>query len=303
MTTSLGFRTPSDEAVLIADAQFLVGGEPLENLQQDGWNDSLDVSAKFVIEVDLPRITRECGFVPSDRAVFGGTIGWKATGTGLHGSSTITELRDGSNELRFCIPGDLLGSELLIRPAVVLAETIANPSSSVVAFRRGSRLWETSFRLTLEGSGSQFPTSVLDFNSAGFEPANALWRVQIDPTLDSHISGSVRLFLNKAHPRTAAFLKNPRDAKQQDFSRFLKADVINHLITVAFNSDVEELKIAAQEPGTLAEALIEIHSTYFPTKSLEETKDQYKLDPGIVSSKVMGSIFTASEVDSKRGTR
>lgn len=303
MTTSLGFRTPSDEAILLSDYQILIAGEPLENLSQDDWNDSLDVTAKFVLDVDLPRVRRECGFVSSDDPVFGGTVGWKATGTGLHGSSEISELHNGLNELRFGIPGDLIGSELIIKPAVVLAQTIDNPSSPVVAFRRGSRLWEASLRLLLEGSGSQFPTSVLDFGSAGFEPADALWRVQIDPTLDSHISASVRLFLNKAHPRTAAFLKNPKDARQLDFNRFLKADVINHLLTVAFNSEIEELKAAAQEPGTLAEALLEIHATYFPTKSVEETRDQNRSDPGIISSKVLGSVFTSSDTNLKKETR
>ena len=155
----------------------------------------------------------------------------------------------------------------------------------------GSRLWETTIQLRLEGDGSQFPTSVVDFKRAGMDPTNALWRVKIDPRLDAHFSGAVRLYLNSGHPRTTEYLRNPDAQDQRDFSLFLKADVVLQLISFAMTHEPDDLQTAAEEQGTLAEALLEVHSTYFPSNPIDEVKAMFLDDPGLVSARINGAIF------------
>lgn len=290
-TTSLGFKTPPDGSIGLLGCSVLLAGEPLADDGLHDWNDAIEVTAKVTLEVDLKTVISGCGFTASDQPAIGVALGWKSTGTGLHGSTPVNRVVNGENELSITLPGECLGEELVLRPSVILAENIERPSSPIVAARKGSRLWATTLRVSLEGAGSQFPTTVVNFDSTGVGPAAALWKVRVDAKLSSHFSNAVRLYLNETNERTAAYLKSPREKKQDDFRRFLKADVVNQLLIVAFNSDLNDLRSEAEEPGTLAEALLEIHQTYFPTSSLEDTARQFRTDPAAISSKVIGTVF------------
>lgn len=294
MSRSLGFRTLSSESIQLIDYEVSIGDEPLLVNATDHlivWNDSLSVKAKFYLDVELDQALREIGFSNTDDPSLAGGVSWKSTGSGLHGATPREKLRQGLNEFSLELSGKKLGSDLIFRPYVVLENRILHPSSSVIPTLPGSRLWETSVRLRLEGDGSQFPTSVVDFKRAGMDPINALWRVKIDPRLDSHFSGAVRLYLNSGHPRTADYLRNPDAPDQRDFSLFLKADVVFQLISFAMTHEPDDLQTAAEEQGTLAEALLEVHSTYFPSNPLDEVKAMFLDTPGLVSAKINGAIF------------
>lgn len=297
MSTSLGFRTPSPNSIQLVDYEVSIGGEPLHQDATDQmivWNDSLGIRAKFYLDVDLEQSLRDIGFRLSDNPRLAGGVSWKSTGSGLHGATSPQTIQQGSNEFFLELPGSSLGSNLIFKPFVVLENAIPNPSSSVIPTLAGSRLWETVVQLRLEGDGSQFPTSVVDFKSAGMDPVDALWRIRIEPRLDSHFSGAVRLYLNSGHPRTAEYLRNPSAPEQLDFSLFLKADVVLQLLTFAMSCDLDDLQIAAEERGTLAEALLEVHSTYFPSNPLDEVRAILLDDPGLVSARISGAIFSES---------
>ncbi|WP_156802462.1 hypothetical protein [Corynebacterium lubricantis] len=297
-STSLGYLVPSGNAISLDDYDLVIDGKSVVHSDENAqitWTDRSDLQVSFILTLDLNDVLSQCGFNPINSANLGqlaATVNWKSTGSGLHGASPLQSLSDGENVLSFTLDSTKLGGELIIKPSIVL-ENNPDPDLYPLAPRRtGSRLWSSSISVRLEGTGSQFPTTALDFAKNYIEPPDALWQVRIPGDLSGHFSSSVRLYLNTGHPRITDYLKDPSAKDQLELHNFVRADVIIQLLTFAFNSDLEQLKLDAEEPGTLAEALLEIHSTYFPQTTIESNKDNFLTDPGFLSSAVIAKTFS-----------
>lgn len=295
-TTSYGFRTPKDDVVRVRDFDVVANGQSLVNIvdgQSHDWNDSTDVVVSFELEVDWAELTKGCGFSSDPAPEFSCSLFWKSTGSGLHGSSFPQPIRDGINALSCDLPGALLGEELLLKPTIFLERNPDPRRFRVSATRKSSRIWQTAIKVRLEGTGSQFPVSKVDFRDLGLEPADALWKLEISENLEAHFSNAVRLYLNTSHPRANEYLKDPNSKNQAEFGNFLRADVSAQLLAFTYNSDLEDLRRTAEEPGTLAEGLLEVHNTYFPTSSLEVNREIFLTNPGFISATTLAREFRA----------
>jgi len=305
-TTSLGFKVPSTGTIELTDYDVLIDDRSIVKSGADedvAWNDRSTVTLIVELKTDLEKLSRETGFASQgnlDTPSFGCVINWKSTGSGLHGASPVVTVQDGFTEVILKLDGSQLGGDLLVTPGVILKKIPQYGEYPLSPMRPGSRLWETSIRVRLEGTGSQFPTSTLDFAENGFAPEDALWVVKISADLEAHFSTAIRLYLNTGSKRTAAYVKEPTAQSQEEFASFLEADVVTQLLTFALNSDLAQLKDVAEVPGTFAEALLEIHQTYFPTVLIEDNAENFRHDPGFLHATVLGKTFKRNERKTKK---
>lgn len=305
-STSLGFSLPAPDSISVLDYDVSINGTSLRPDKSAAagiaWTPQSTVDATFEIDLDTRNVLRECaisGSVDAEEDSLAAVINWKSTRTGLHGASDLKVLNDGVNNVTVKLDGSQLGGDLVLRIAVVLLKNPDQFPNAVAPTRLGSRLWEQTIKVQLEGDGSQFPVSAFDFKSTGFEPGNAMWKLDVSGDLDSHVSSAIRLKLNTGHPRIADYLANPEARENSEFGEFLRTNAIAQLLIYALNQDVTQLKLDAEESGTLAETLIQLHDTYFPSTSVEATKENFIYDPSIVYSTVQASVFKARKKKTK----
>lgn len=136
-----------------------------------------------------------------------------------------------------------------------------------------------------------FPVSAFNFKELNFEPQTAMWRIAISDELHTHVSSAVRLKLNTDHPRIKQFLEKPEASENIEFAKFLRAETTTQLLITAMNSDLKQLLLDADYEGTLAEALIQIYESYFPTKSIFSTREDFLSDPGLIFTTVQSVEF------------
>lgn len=300
VSTSFGFPLPDQDVATLLDYDVLVDGVSIakETTRQDiAWSDRAVVTVSAELEVDLDRLAKESGHSSVSLDRFWYVIDWKATGSGLHGASPVSFVSDGINELSFDVPGELLGDELILKPRIVIASPESDNLFSVAPSRSGSRLWEVTIRVRLEGDGSQFPTSKVDFREAGFEPSewSSPWKLRISGSLDSHFSSAVRLYLNTGSERMRQYIQNPNAKTQREFGKFLEADIATQLLRFAFAQEISSILDIAQEPGTLAEGLLQIYGTYFSTLDFAEAQTRFRDNPSFPSGIVLGSTFVGKD--------
>ena len=80
----------------------------------------------------------------------------------------------------------------------------------------GSVLWEGEprFVVDLEGTGTRFPTELRTFGDGNGFPPRAAWYLDWDrDDLSLPVLGSVRLYLNEAHPMMAGLASGTSDAE------------------------------------------------------------------------------------------
>lgn len=297
--TSLGFNTPAEHSISIEDFDVTVDNVSILGEKSDSptnWTVHSTVRASFELRLNLEEALQQSSLPTgksSPAAVLGAVINWKSSRTGLHGASFPKQLTDGLNEISISLEGSQLGGDLTLRISVILLDNPSPEDFALAPTKMGSKLWENTIRVQLEGDGSQFPTSAFDFakTNSSYLPATAMWKIDIDPALESHVSSAVRLKLNTGHPRVEEYLKDPSGRDQAEFQKFLRADTIVQLLVFALNSDLPQLELDAQNEGTFAEALLQIYGTYFPGISIYSTRETYLTDPSYVSSTVQASIF------------
>lgn len=296
-STSLGFKVPASGEIQITDYDVLIDETSILNSEapSTSWAVGATVTASFEICLDLPEVLRNCALPDGNSgtaAELGAVINWKSTRTRLHGATKPQKLTDGLNQISAAVDGSLLGGDLQLRISVILINNPDSETTELAPTRFGSRLWEQAVRVQLDGSGSQFPVSAFDFKKVGLNPKTALWQVEISGQLNSHVSSAVRLKLNSGHPRVEAYLNDPGSEENSEFGAFMKSDTITQLIVFTLNSDLEQLRLDAEEEGTFAEALLQIHGTHFPTTTLESTRDMFLDDPGLISSTIQANVFS-----------
>lgn len=287
---SLGFLVPSSKSIEVRDLEVLVDGKAIEDQKFTWTNDSI-ISISIELEANLAEILESSGFSKEDTEVLGLTCKWRSTRTGLHGASQVIGLINGANILDFTIPANETGGTLSISPTVILRKPAVLPHDSMAPSRIGSRLWSTSYSIHLEGGGSQFPISAYDFNEVGLEPRDVMWKIEISNELEYHISSAIRIHLNTGHPRVTKYLKDSLAAENLEFGLFLKYEIILQLLIFAFQQDPLYIRESGNEDSTLAQALLEVHGTYFPNQSFEETRQQFTEDPSRVFATIQARIF------------
>lgn len=298
VAVSLGFLTPSHENIRLIDYGAYIGDQSLIGLKGDPnlaqWTPNSNVQISFVVDLDLVAILEECGIYQLKSAIFsplGLTIGWKSTLSGLHGSSPVEVVTDGLNQISYELDGSLLGGDLIVTLYLILREDNFQLPGGPVPRRAGSRLWESTLTIPLEGDGSQMPTSAFDFGAARFSPQEAMWKIDIENDLQLHVTSAIRLKLNSGHPRIKHYLADPKSLENREFFQFLRADSIVQMIVFALHTEFEDLKSQAEELGSLAYSLTTLHSFIFPGQAIESTLQIFQSDPSFLTARVQEVVF------------
>lgn len=249
-------------------------GEALET-----WDPLTPLNLSRMVQVDVDGLRADCQ-LPEARLRL--VVSWHALGTTLRGVGNTVVLPE-SGELResmalFLDPGQL-GGTLLLRTSISLVER--TEKRPLVAHRPGSILWEDEHELRLEGSGSRFPTTVVDFSKSDLGlPSKAAWRLEWDrEDFELPVLGGMQLFLNSAHPRIKEMVENPRDPSSELILSMMQFDVARTLVQGALDN---EQFLSREEPWpqeSVGRVIHRLFNTHFRGQSPEALKRQLEADP------------------------
>lgn len=160
--------------------------------QVDGWDTGTDLRIRREVRVDLARVRAEAGLDAS--AQLTATVSWTSSTTTMRGLAGSVLVPPGGLMLfDGVLPGDRVGGVLDLRTTVSV--TGVGAPAAGVAQAPGSILHEERWRLALEGTGSMFPVSVIDFTRTGHDP-DASWHLETSVDLDAPFMGRFLLSIN-----------------------------------------------------------------------------------------------------------
>jgi hypothetical protein len=130
---------------------------------------------------------------------------WSSTGTGLRRSLSRVDVPVAEDicllELNGQISGGDIAGTLHVETSILLASD-QNNGTPLAARQVGSVLLQERQTVLLDASASFFPVEVVDFTTTFWANREAGWRLSWNTAaLDLPFLGSVRLFINAAHPR------------------------------------------------------------------------------------------------------
>ena len=297
-STSIGFNVPSSDSIALFDFDVLIDGHSLraENAStQAAWSPSSSIDIRAEVDIDLNAALSSASLtdnIGEPVGILGLVIAWKSTRTNLHGASSPIEVVDGLNRVSTTLEGSVLGGDLQISIDIVLLSNLDPQSTPLGAHKPGSRLWSSSYSVALEGSGSQFPVSFLDFKKFYGLPDKAMWQIEVQGDLDAHASSGIRLKLNSSHPRIQEYLSDANSTSNEDLSFQLRVASVVQMLSFAYLQDIPQLQqYAIDDETTLAAVLQTTHDTYFPNISLEENSEKYKESPGWLEAEIQSAIY------------
>ena len=297
-STSIGFNVPSSDSVALFDFDVLIDGHSLraENAStQAAWSPSSSVDIRAEVDIDLNAALSSASLTDNNGepvGILGLVISWKSTRTNLHGASSPVEVVGGLNRVTTTLAGSVLGGDLQISVDIVLLSNLDPQRTPLGAHKLGSRLWSSSYSVALEGSGSQFPVSFLDFKKFHGLPDKAMWQIEVQGDLDAHASSAIRLKLNSSHPRIQEYLSDANSTSNEDLSFQLRVASVVQMLSFAYLQDIPQLQqYAINDETTLAAVLQTTHDTYFPNISLEENSEKYKESPGWLEAEIQSAMY------------
>jgi len=126
-------------------------------------------------------------------------------------SEPFDRRKSGDIQVQIKIPKGMVADTLYIDYSLVLFET-ENASDDNAAKSVGDMLWETSVKFLLEGTGSMFPTTTVDFSSQDGGRA-AAWKIDWSRTSLHGSPSRVRLLLNG---KNTEFISNVNPENQSE---------------------------------------------------------------------------------------
>lgn len=297
-STSFGFNVPSDDSIALFDFDVLIDEHSLraENSNtQAAWSPSSAVEIRASVDINLKDALTSASLI-NDSGETVGTLGlvlaWKSTRTNLHGASSPIEVVDGLNRVSTLLEGHVLGGDLQVSVEIVLLSNLDPLKTPLGAHKLGSRLWSTSYSIALEGSGSQFPVSYLDFKKFYGLPDRAMWQIEVQGDLDAHASSGIRLKLNSSHPRIREYLSDVNSTSNEDLALQLRVASVIQMLSFAYLQDIPQLQqYAIEDETTLAAVLQTTHDTYFPNISIEENSEKFKESPGWLEAEIQSAMY------------
>lgn len=231
------FLTAPDEAVM-AEPWRIVRGEVDAALGDDlpSFDPAATIELRRRIAFDPAAVAIACGLGAPERVA--AVALWSSRLTGLKGASSAA-VGAGTGpqtvDLILTLAGGDLGGALVLRTVLVLADELGTPGP-LVAHVPGSVLWEGEPPLVvdLEGTGTRFPTELRRFGDGNGFPPRAAWYLDWDrEDLNLPVLGSVRLYLNDAHPMMAGLAAGATDAETARIRETLRFDIARDLVSGA----------------------------------------------------------------------
>lgn len=216
------FFVPGPDAVRASGWERWVDGdwEPLGEYVDD-WDYRTRLRVRCNLSVDVEAVRATTGL--DDGSPLAWSVGWRATDTGLLGSTTVLDVRDDIMPVEFEVAPERAGASVVLTRRLILRRDRMQANAGEARWA-GSVLWaadETLVRLT--GRGAAFPTDIASFDDLGVA-AGASWYLELPITGDVPAMGSLLLLINSADTDLVeAVSKSTR--RQSDTQKLLVAEM------------------------------------------------------------------------------
>ncbi len=289
------FLTAPESAVAAEPWRVLRGGTE-EDLGEDyaSFDPAAMLELRRGLVFDPAEVAAACGLEGLDQVAAVGL--WAARLTGLKGASSpvvVTSPGAQTVDLRLSLPCGDIGGALVLRTVLMLAAHRGQPKA-LVARVPGSVLWEEPQRhvVDLEGTGTRFPTETRRFGVGNGFPSRAAWFLDWDrDDLSLPVLGSVRLYLNEAHPLMAGLAAGAADAETARIRETLKFDLARELVTGALANREFLDDPGAFEAGTVGATIRRLCTrVLFPYSSLDELAVRAKRSPSRFAAELQAAL-------------
>lgn len=247
------------------------------------WEPRRNVCVSVSANVDLAGIKTDCAL--KGAAVVDIALTWASQGTSFRGCIERKRLLRVAETQEVVLEGEILGTEAAgkveLCVVVIVGFDQGSVNSPLSPTEPTSIVWRIARRLLLEGTAAQFPMETVDFASAGF-PADAPWRLEWNPAFPGDLLlGTVRLYLNSAHPQVVKLLTAPNAGEElrwlQDMLRY---DVVSQLARGSLESS-EFLDCPDAHPqGSVGAHVYALLSFSFPAETIPSLADLKRNQPG-----------------------
>lgn len=210
-----------------------------------------------------------------------------SSGTSISGLCSKSKLDSGINTYTLTgqIPGVNIAGNLEIS-IIISIDSIHLPTLKVLkkeqvmmAKEIGSKLFEKTVLVNLEGKVSYFPTEDFDFAKEGF-PSNALYFLnRRNCSLDADFVTKYTLFFNNQHPEY--YKINSSSENMNDFLQLIKLDIYKEIINDALDNKAFSYSIKltndSQSVNDVYTRLVKnISDNYFDGVELNELRNYAK---------------------------
>ncbi len=278
--------------VALTDWLVTIRGEtiPVPDLLK-GWDYATPFRLECRMSVDRPRALAECGLGEGSRIRAVATY-W-ASSTNRRAVGATIEILDSSEcAMSFEVDPALVGGRLTLQRQLVLEQGV-NQTSEFAADRAGAVLWDearaTRTSMLLEGDAARFPTEVIDFASGRIaEPASAWWLELDFSELDASPLASMRLYINKTHPRMDRLLSGKDDESSMMVSAIMAWDVSRTMVHTALDSSEFVDGWGQYRTGSLGDTLENLLRTIWPTHDARALRAMRNNDRGVFDARLQG---------------
>lgn len=183
------------------------------------------------------------------------SIGWRATDTGLVGDPLVLDFDAEHRTVDLNVPAERAGAGLLLTRRLVLRRDRLHAGPGEARWA-GSILWSDDTLVRLTGTGSAFPSEVIDFREYGCDPSTS-WYLELPSAPDVPAMGSMILLINSADTAlTTAVTRQRRHTDAQlALIQSMEEGVVEQLVRWALArwSDLDD--VDAESVGAAARIL------------------------------------------------
>jgi hypothetical protein len=298
------YKRPAPDCIEVDDWRQQNGDQLSDGMLLKSWDQSTDIAVSRTISVDIAKFAAS-GLLPKGSKVKLFCTWWSSR-TGLRGSGParliVVDPADRKKEefvLPLKVPGSKLSGIVQIRTVATLDLLADQDSASALSPKRqGAILWEDSIEIVLEGSGSKFPISVVDFVETGIGPERSCWLFDWSPSdISLPAMATMRVYVNSRHAvfHAACTATEPIESQRllRETMRYgLTCEMVRHAVDRA-----EDLEAAAQDlpSDSAGRVLWDLLERVFPGRSPLSCRELLLQEPGKFHAEVQAavSLFSA----------
>lgn len=284
------FRRPSPDR-FEPETWVLDRGENTLEENIPNWDYQKNFRLDRAVTVDLDGIRDDCGLTSDSEVRL--TAGYYCSNTRIRETGPPVDLTlEGTerHELGVEVEGQQLSQQFDIYTEMTLLKTgssVSPPSPT----KRGTRLWQNSRTLRLEGGASRFPVEVVSFESSGL-PSRAGWRLdRRNRNLNSPVLGAIRLLVNADRERLVRAISEPdRDGETRAISDAIRYDVAKRLIETALNDTEFRDRFPVFPENSVGQALSDLIRIHLGEEGLEGIAAEAQNRPELFDATIQAAL-------------
>ena len=248
------YRNPQGELIEVSGREISI----------DGWDYNMDLDFQRQVHLDVTEIYRLCHL--SRDAEVQLICSWFCPTTKVkkiaHRSSNL-EIDENAwlFDLKISINGDELAEFLFVDLELVVVN-FSSPADRFVASRPGHKIAQQKLQVRLEGSGSQFPTSAIDFAKSSF-PTGACWHLQWN---HSDLEGYLMHDSSLPQFRESWFIRKVSDP-DSEMASVVSWDVARRLISGALANDSFAENAENYPPESIGGVVVDCSNYVIPARN------------------------------------